>query len=90
MMPIPPPLKYRSKTLNEMMRRVNPQNIDDVADELRKIDTPDQPLVVRLSISVNLEALRVRRDQYVRCGVIEANAIGLATQPAQKNPENHK
>ena len=55
------------------MRRVNPQNIDGVADELRKLDTPDQPLVVRLSISVNLEALRVRRDQYVRCGVLEAN-----------------
>ena len=73
MIPIPPPLKYRSKTLNEMMRRVNPQNIDGVADELRKMDTPDQPLVVRLSISVNLEALRVRRDQYVRCGVLEAN-----------------
>ena len=73
MIPILPPLKYRSKTLNEMMRRVNPQNIDGVADELRKMDTPDQPLVVRLSISVNLEALRVRRDQYVRCGVLEAN-----------------
>lgn len=78
MMPIPPPLKYRSKTLNEMMRRVTPQNIDGVAEELRKLDTPDQPLVVRLSISVNLEALRVRRDQYVRCGVLEANARTLA------------
>jgi hypothetical protein len=72
-MKIPPPLKYRSKTLNEMLRRVTPETIDGVAAAIQKLDTPDQPLVVRLSISVNLEALRVRRDQYVRCGVLEAN-----------------
>ena len=67
-----------------MMRRVNPQNIDGVADELRKMDTPDQPLVVRLSISVNLEALRVRRDQYVRCGVLEANDKSAGTDASGK------
>jgi hypothetical protein len=84
MIPIPPPLKYRSKTLNAMMRRVTPENIDGVAAEIRKLDTPDQPLVVRLSISVSLEALRVRRDQYVRCGVIEANAKGDAPGANEK------
>jgi hypothetical protein len=73
MITIPPPLKYRSKSLNDLMRKTTPQNIDQLAAEIAAINTPNQPLVVRLSISVSLEALRVRRDQYVRCGVIEAN-----------------
>lgn len=71
---IPPPLKYRSKTLNELLRRVTPQTLDGVTAALKKMNTSEQPLVVRLSIAVHLEALRVRRHQYETCGVLEANA----------------
>lgn len=90
-MPIPPPLKYRSKTLNEMMLRVNPQNIDGVIAEIEKMKSAPMvtpaDYIMRLSVETNLAALSARRKQYVDCGVL-ANADVMAPGSAVPDSES--
>lgn len=70
---IPPPERYKSEAINELMRRITPQNIDEVMAEIEKFrdKASKLDLVVRLSCEVSLEALRRRRAQYEECGAIE-------------------
>lgn len=70
MSPLPRPLKYRSKVLTDLMRRVTPENIDEITASIQAQQTPAQPLIVRLTLTTSIEALRVRRHQFETCGAL--------------------
>jgi hypothetical protein len=66
---IPPPKKYHSKILNEFIKTVTPENIDEFEKVFRKMESERREVVVALAIQLHLRALQARRAQYEAAGI---------------------